>query len=156
MLSCDCYGIVNGIEDVSMPLNLYNQGNNTAMETMYRVNVGGQSIPPNQDSGMFRSWTTDFGYLFAAAFGVENYGVCVSITHPPEVPAYTEPEGVYKTERSMGPYPEINKNYNLGWSFPVDSGFLYLVRLHFCEIDQKITKIGCLIYSSTIKCWKED
>ncbi|XWS23058.1 hypothetical protein CRYUN_Cryun29cG0089100 [Craigia yunnanensis] len=147
----DGYAFVNGIEVVSMPMNLYNQGNNvsgnsTAMETMYRVNVGGQSIHPNQDSGMSRSWTTDFSYLFGAAFGVKNYGLDVPITYPPEVPAYTAPEGVYNTARSMGSSSEINKNYNLSWSFPVDSGFMYLVRLHFCEIDQKITKVNQRVF----------
>ncbi|XVF85769.1 hypothetical protein PTKIN_Ptkin17bG0143900 [Pterospermum kingtungense] len=60
-------------------------------------------------------------------FGVENYGLDVPITHSPLVPAYTAPQGVYNTVRSMGLYPEINKNYNLSWTFPVDSGFLTIL-----------------------------
>ncbi|WRX14255.1 Serine-threonine/tyrosine-protein kinase [Theobroma cacao] len=147
----DGYAFLNGIEIVSMPLNLYNQGNNvsgnsTAMETMYRVNVGGQSIPPNQDTLMSRSWTMDLTYLFGSAVGLANYGLDVSITYPPEVPAYTAPKVVYDTARSMGSFSQINKNYNLSWFFPVDSSFMYLVRLHFCEIDGKITKINQRVF----------
>ncbi|XVE91658.1 hypothetical protein REPUB_Repub01dG0029200 [Reevesia pubescens] len=112
---------------------------------MYRVNVRGQSIPPNQDTGIFRSWSMDFSYLFGAAFGVKNYGLDVPITYPPEIPAYSAPEEVYNTARSIGP-PEINKNYNLSWFFPIDSGFMYLVRLHFCKVDGKITKINQRVF----------
>ncbi|KAG8473118.1 hypothetical protein CXB51_035063 [Gossypium anomalum] len=117
----DGYPFMNGIEIVSMPLSLYYQGNNvSAMETMHRVNVGGQSIPPNEDTGMSRSWVMDSSYIFREAFGVENYNFDASITYPKEVPAYIAPQGVYKTARSMGPVPEININYNLSWTFPLD------------------------------------
>lgn len=125
----DAYAFVNGIEIVSIPLSLYHQGNNvSAMETMHRVNVGGQSIPPNEDTGMPRSWAMDSSYIFGAAFGVENYDFDASMTYPKEVPAYTAPQGVYITARSMGPVPEININYNLSWTFPIDPGFMYLLR----------------------------
>lgn len=40
----------------------------------------------------------------------------------------------------MGPYPYMNQNYNLTWIFSVDSGFSYLVRLHFCEVTTQVTK----------------
>ncbi|KAK8508036.1 hypothetical protein V6N11_073544 [Hibiscus sabdariffa] len=141
------YAFVNGIEIVSMPLDLYYRGNNvSALETMHRVNVGGQSIPPNQDTGMSRSWTMDSSYIFGSAFGVENYGSDSSITYPKEVPAYTAPEEVYKTARSMGPSPEININYNLSWTFPIDSGFMYLIRVHLCEIAREITKINQRVF----------
>ncbi|GMJ04597.1 FERONIA [Hibiscus trionum] len=141
------YAFVNGIEIVSMPLDLYHRGNNvSAMETMHRVNVGGQSIPPNQDTGMSRSWTMDSSYIFGSAFGVDNYGLDASITYPKDVPAYTAPEEVYKTARSMGPSFEININYNLTWTFPIDSGFMYLIRVHLCEIAREITKINQRVF----------
>ncbi|MBA0699018.1 hypothetical protein Goari_000691 [Gossypium aridum] len=80
----DGYAFLNGIEIVSMPLSLYYQGNNvSAMETMHRVNLGGQSIPPNEDSGMSLSWAMDSSYIFGEAFGVENYDFDAS-SHTPK------------------------------------------------------------------------
>ncbi|MBA0729127.1 hypothetical protein Golax_025712 [Gossypium laxum] len=97
----DGYAFVNGIEIVSMPLSLYYQGNNvSAMETMHRVNVGGQSIPPNEDSGMSLSWAMDSSYIFGEAFGVENYDFDASITYPKEVPAYLHLKELHLCENS--------------------------------------------------------
>ena len=77
------FAFVNGIEILSMPTNLYytpsdDQGlpfigqeqlyrvvNGTALEMLYRINVGGRSIPPAQDTGMFRSWNSENEYLTA-------------------------------------------------------------------------------------------
>ena len=72
----DAFAFVNGIEVVSMPINLYysdcdeekrsltlaGQGylydfkNNTALEMMYRINIGGRDISPAEDTGFFREW----------------------------------------------------------------------------------------------------
>ncbi|KAK8317150.1 hypothetical protein V6Z11_A13G088700 [Gossypium hirsutum] len=135
------YAFVNGIEIVSMPLILYYQGNNvSAMKTMHRVNVGGQRIPPNEDTGMSRSRAMDSSYIFGEAFGVENCKFDASITYPKEVPAYIAPQGVYETARSIGSVPEININYNLSWTFPLDPSFTYLIRLHLCDISRNIAK----------------
>ena len=55
-----------------------------------------------------------------------------------ETPPYTAPQAVYRSTRTMGMNKTINKSYNLTWEFPVDSGFVYLVRLHFCEFQPEI------------------
>ncbi|XP_062006120.1 receptor-like protein kinase FERONIA [Rosa rugosa] len=151
----NAYAFVNGIEIVSMPdiysspdgamivgqSTAYTIDNSTALENVYRLNVGGKDISPSQDTGLLRSWYDDTAYLFGAAFGVAEFAEGnVSITYPKSMPTYVAPADVYSTARSMGPNNNINLNYNLSWVFSIDSGFSYLVRLHFCEVAANITK----------------
>ena len=41
----------------------------------------------------------------------------------------------------MGRNGTLNKNSNLTWEFNVDSGFNYLLRLHFCEMDPNVQQV---------------
>ncbi|XP_028774803.1 receptor-like protein kinase FERONIA [Neltuma alba] len=159
----NAYAFVNGIEIVSMPPDIYASptenpvivgtqtpytfDNSTALETVYRLNVGGNDISPSHDTGLFRSWNDDTIYLYGAAFGVtEPADPEVNITYPPDTPSYVAPVDVYSTARSMGPNADINKNYKLTWIFSIDSGFSYLVRLHFCEGTTNITKVNQRVF----------
>ncbi|XP_059658441.1 receptor-like protein kinase FERONIA [Cornus florida] len=153
------FGFINGIEVVSMPTNLYIQGldiniigqnqplnidNNTALENIYRLNVAGLAISPVDDTGMFRSWSSDVDFIDGGA-GADPYHFTLNIKYT-KVQPYTAPEILYRTARSMGTNRFINENYNLTWRFPVDSGFYYLVRLHFCEIAPEITEINQRVF----------
>ncbi|KAM5551712.1 hypothetical protein ABKV19_026519 [Rosa sericea] len=152
--SKDGYAFINGIEIMSMPASLYYsaaQGdgasiigsenwyhveNNTALENIYRINVGGSPVSPNEDTGMYRTWDP------ADELFLDDLSINMSLTlinnyvhlKFARIPRYTAPEEVYQTGRSMGLNNTINKSYNLTWGFPVDPQFYYLVRLHFCEI----------------------
>ncbi|XP_030929976.1 receptor-like protein kinase FERONIA [Quercus lobata] len=152
----DSYAFINGIEVVSMPPNLYYTAaekngavfigqvqpyrieNNTALETEYRVNVGGRSISPAEDTGMYRFWWSDDGYLVVNDHSVLPVNTFISLKFN-KIPNYTAPEEVYNTARTMGTNKTNNKLYNLTWEFSVDSGFFYMVRLHFCEFQPEIT-----------------
>lgn len=161
--SSNSFAFVNGIEIISHPDiystedgNTFIVGQNspfiidssTALENVYRLNVGGNVISPSGDTGMFRSWGDDSQRIFGAANGVTNTAddENVTVTYPERVPSYVAPLDVYKTARSMGPTAKINLQYNLSWVFSVDSGFSYLVRLHFCEITKNITKINQRVF----------
>ncbi|KAK2997315.1 hypothetical protein RJ639_024779 [Escallonia herrerae] len=112
---------------------------------MYRLNVGGQYIPANNDSGLSRTWYDDSPYIFGATFGVTSEAdKNVTISYPTDVPNYIAPTSVYSTARTMGPNKDINKNYNLTWVFRVDTNFTYLVRFHFCEF--QLSKINQRVF----------
>ncbi|KAF7822397.1 receptor-like protein kinase FERONIA [Senna tora] len=162
----NAYAFINGIEVVSMPTYLYytnpqetepmnlNGGisqisveNTTALETSYRINVGGSQIAPDKDTGMFRYWDEDVRYLereypqsTPAGFGFKPIYK--------NFPNYTAPDDVYLTARTYGmTMNEISMSvYNVTWQFRVDSEFTYMVRLHFCEFEQEIQNVGDRVF----------
>ncbi|KAG6409114.1 hypothetical protein SASPL_132146 [Salvia splendens] len=133
---------VNGIEIVSMPDKLYldeedvpikygeglfNLNSNTALESLYRLNVGGDTVEI-QEGGMFRGWSPDDGNLILAdsAFALRDNGSVIKYTN--STPPYTAPQVVYLSGRTTH-----NISQGVLWGFPVDSGFFYLLRFHFYE-----------------------
>ncbi|XWS47477.1 hypothetical protein CRYUN_Cryun14cG0155500 [Craigia yunnanensis] len=158
----DSYAFINGIEIVSMPTNLYYRlatdegipflgqgslyplGNSTALEMVYRLNVGGRQISPD-NTGMFRSWSDDNEYLTISKPSALPVNSSVNLTFS-KISSFSAPREVYVTARTMGTDKTVNQNYNLTWEFPVDSGFYYFVRLHFCEFQIEITKQGDRVF----------
>ncbi|XP_050374711.1 receptor-like protein kinase ANXUR1 [Argentina anserina] len=150
-------GFLNGIEVIPMPdifkitplVGFHDQTievQNSSVQTMYRLNIGGDLIPPTEDAegGGNRTWHEDGGYLIGAPatkFGVvgEADSNNVTIQYQGDVSEYIAPEAVYKTARSMGPSPNVNLNTNLTWQFEVDANFTYVVRLHFCDFELEMT-----------------
>ncbi|KAE8730959.1 Receptor-like protein kinase ANXUR2 [Hibiscus syriacus] len=142
----ESYGFINGIEVIPMP-DIFNQPailvgysgetldlHSSNLQTMFRLNVGGQFMAPNNDSGLTRAWYDDAPYLFGSAIGVTSQvDKNVKIQYTEEVKEYIAPADVYSTARSMGPDSKVNQKYNLTWIFQVDADFTYVVRLHFCE-----------------------
>ncbi|PIN03485.1 Serine/threonine protein kinase [Handroanthus impetiginosus] len=144
------FAFINGIEIVSLPDKLYFREdhvpikfvdqlfyltNDTALEKLYRLNVGGNYVEIQHDSGMFRAWSQDNGYIFGADVGYTPGAEDLSVNYTDETPRYSAPEIVYTTSRVMA-----NTSISLEWAFKVDSGFLYLLRFHFCEIQLEVTK----------------
>ncbi|KAL1334932.1 hypothetical protein HN51_063874 [Arachis hypogaea] len=141
------YAFINGIEVIAIP-DLFTQPPplvsthqsisvaNSSLQTMIRLNVGGQYISPDRDSGgLSRTWYDDSTYLFAAALGVTAVAdKNLTIQYYSDLPEYIAPKDVYATARTMGPDNRVNLNYNLSWVFQVDANFTYIVRLHFCEL----------------------
>lgn len=143
------FAFINAIEVVSMPKGLFKNSVNLlgsssketspdidsySVETMYRLNVGGNSIEPENDSGgLSRSWEEDLYYMYtAAAADVISNSSAITYASPNE--SYIAPLDVYETARVMIDNQVIDKKFNMSWRFAVDSGFSYLIRLHFCEL----------------------
>ncbi|CAN4113611.1 unnamed protein product [Withania somnifera] len=117
------------------------------MELMYRVNAGGQFIPPKNDSGgLMRSWYEDTPYVF----GGSSAGIAMrsnTTIRYDNLPAYVAPLAVYETCRAMGFESKINMNYNLTWVFNVDANYSYIVRFHWCDFIIDATKINSLVFN---------
>lgn len=144
------YAFINAIEVSSMPddvvpdlavsidkteTELQLNAATTAVEMLYHVNVGGAAIAPADDSAsMWRSWQADDGYLFAATTGQAQTLPDAVISYPPPIQEYIAPQSVYNSARTMGVSVTVNAVFNITWIFPIDLGFTYLVRLHFCEL----------------------
>ena len=68
--------------------NLYRIDNGTALEMEYRINVGGNSITPSEDTGMFRSWSPDSMYLTKDRFSPLPVNTTIELQFT-KIPAYT-------------------------------------------------------------------
>ncbi|XP_057482773.1 receptor-like protein kinase FERONIA [Actinidia eriantha] len=167
--SGSAYAFINGIEIVSMPTSLYytqssvpgslvvgqtyrfHIENSTALEVVQRFNVGGSSISPSQDSGMFREWYEDSNYLIESGVLPIRTNIPIKYT---SIPAYVAPQKVYQTAWSMGLTQQSNQMNHFTWKLPVDLGFRYLIRLHFCELDYGVKEIGqrkfCILINKQI------
>nr|GMC59481.1 receptor-like protein kinase FERONIA [Ipomoea batatas]GMC62222.1 receptor-like protein kinase FERONIA [Ipomoea batatas] len=150
----DVYAFVNGIEIVSMPTGLYFTPEGdlgahvvgqkhrfyidtaTALQMIQRLNIGGRSIPSIEDVSMFRDWKDDFNYLLNGV-GAASIDIIIPIKYA-DMLTHVAPPKVYQTARSVHP----GKQHNLTWIIPVDLGFRYLVRFHFCELELGISAKG--------------
>ncbi|KAE8662594.1 hypothetical protein F3Y22_tig00113279pilonHSYRG00051 [Hibiscus syriacus] len=138
----DAYAFVNKIEIVPLPLNLYTREvvslpligqpsyymkNLTALEMMYRLNIG------------------EYRYQMPTGILSSDVQIKRSLT----MPAYVAPKQVYASARTVA-YDGSNQT-GITWLLPVDSGFYYLVRLHFCEISNEIKGVGQRVFHVYIK-----
>ncbi|KAK3004941.1 hypothetical protein RJ639_019763 [Escallonia herrerae] len=103
------------------------------IQTMYRLNIGGPTIRPNQDSDLRRTWEMDSSYMVNADAGSEISNNA-NITYASPNDTSVAPLLVYRTARSMSNTEVMEKRFNMSWKFEVDPGFDYLIRLHFCEL----------------------
>ncbi|KAL2335400.1 hypothetical protein Fmac_016613 [Flemingia macrophylla] len=160
------YAFINGVEVLSMPNNLYYTSENdvgftlvehhtlfsvessSALETEYRIKVGGQEISPGNDTGLFRHWAGhDQDYLVTN--NTQNNDLPADLSGKMNItvkPDYVAPNELYRTGRNMGTNNTLNQMSYLTWVFPVHSGFTYVIRLHFCELDPYITDIGNRVF----------
>ncbi|KAG6392977.1 hypothetical protein SASPL_147207 [Salvia splendens] len=126
------FAFINGIEIIPTPEIFPPQPHAYAMQTMFRLNVGGQFFV--SDSPDSRTWYDDSPHIYGAGFGLAaSADTRVSVAYPSPEFKLIAPLDVYKTARTMGPNSTLNVNYNLTWILDVDANFTYLVRLHFCD-----------------------
>ncbi|PON68462.1 Mitogen-activated protein kinase kinase kinase [Trema orientale] len=108
-----------------------------ALETVYRLNMGGPLITSQNDT-LGRTWEDDEKYLHVNSSAVKVSVSPSSIKYPPTgLTPETAPNWVYATAETMGDPNVANGNFNVTWVFQVDPNFMYFVRVHFCDIVSK-------------------
>nr|GME09703.1 probable receptor-like protein kinase At5g24010 [Ipomoea batatas] len=105
------------------------------LETVHRVNVGGEKITPFNDT-LWRTWVPDEDFLV-----LKSAAKLAWISHVPNYQTggatkEIAPDNVYMTAQEMN-WEKATSNFmfNITWSFPVGSrDSVHVVRLHFCDI----------------------
>ncbi|KAJ4873962.1 putative receptor-like protein kinase [Raphanus sativus] len=135
--------LINAIEVFSARNDLENTpeyGKN--LHTIYRLNVGGKKITPENDT-LGRTWSLDDDFLYR-----KDSAKAISSTQTPNynpgsasATSDTAPDFVYQTGRTMN--RSINEGVaggvlmNVTWSFKVRSNSRHFIRAHFCDIKDK-------------------
>lgn len=107
-----------------------------ALQTMYRLNMGGPLLTAENDT-LKRTWENDVKYLHVDSSAVNVSINPANVKYPTAVTPEIAPNWVYATAEAMGDANVPNGNFNITWVFPADPNFLYLVRVHFCDIVSK-------------------
>ncbi|XP_055834497.1 receptor-like protein kinase HERK 1 [Solanum dulcamara] len=147
--SSNSFAYINAMEIVSVPDVLITDDASTispagtfngmyaqALETVARVNMGGSLVSFENDT-LWRTWDTDQSFLMqpSSAKSVSKIG---SVKYPTDgATPDVAPPSVYGTCSKMnvaGTGDDPNANFNVTWTFNVDPGFQYFIRLHFCDI----------------------
>ncbi|CAN6290852.1 unnamed protein product [Urochloa humidicola] len=115
-----------------------------ALETVYRLNVGGPKVTKENDT-LWRTWLPDDPFLF----GAEGISMVNSTDTKIVYAGYDSevaPDSVYSTQRATNSsagreflQPPL---FNLTWTFPAEPGSNYLVRLHFCDYELLSSVVG--------------
>ncbi|KAK8952988.1 Receptor-like protein kinase THESEUS 1 [Platanthera guangdongensis] len=103
---------------------------------MYRLNIGGPLLTSQNDS-LGRIWENDEKYLHVNNSAVNVSVDLLTINYPDGVTPEIAPRWVYASADTMGDANVTDLNFNITWVFSVDLRFLYLIRLHFCDIVSK-------------------
>ncbi|CDY42608.1 BnaC01g00200D [Brassica napus] len=140
---------INAIEIVSAPDELISESGTAlfpvkgfsglsdyAYQSVYRVNVGGPLIVPQNDT-LGRTWIPDKEFLKDENLAKDVKTTPSAIKYPPGVTPLIAPQTVYATAAEMADSHTIAPNFNVSWNFPSNPAFNYLIRLHFCDIVSK-------------------
>lgn len=159
------FAFINALEVVSVPDELIpltvtgvekvqNSLGNRALETVARVNMGNQTVLPDNDT-LSRLWVADGPFLMHNDQVVVGKFVSnltkVNMTGGLEIKA---PRLVYGTATRLGADADTFVNVNVSWSFDVDPGYEYLIRYHFCDIID--LSLGSMIFNVYVNSWKVD
>nr|XP_007151355.1 hypothetical protein PHAVU_004G039500g [Phaseolus vulgaris]ESW23349.1 hypothetical protein PHAVU_004G039500g [Phaseolus vulgaris] len=159
------HALINGIQVFSIPTDLYYTSphhagfklvgthtlyrvtSDTALHAQYRLKVG-QGISPPKNTGLFRNLVDGDEHYLIKEKNPNNDDLAGDVDGKRNITLHhglVAPKVLHRTE------PITKRSLKLTWDFPVDSGFYYLVRLHFCELDQNIgDRVFCIYIGSDL------
>ncbi|MFQ6649113.1 hypothetical protein Gotur_022935 [Gossypium turneri] len=150
------FAFINALEVLSIPENVVPEEAKTvdrkgdkkslrelALETVARVDMGNSTVLPQNDT-LWRLWVSDDSYLIDKNLGSFVSNVSAVNFTGGLVTEDVAPASVYGTATRFI-LDDPNLNANLTWSFDVDPGFDYAVRLHFCDIVSNSTQQGVFL-----------
>ncbi|GLU13500.1 hypothetical protein SLE2022_301330 [Rubroshorea leprosula] len=105
-----------------------------ALQTIYRINVGGEKLTPDNDT-LWRTWLTDDGFLYNPNTAKTTLTSAQPKYHG-EVTNYIAPDPVCHTAREMNIDSSKFSNTSdiMTWFFIVSKNSSHFVRVHFCNI----------------------
>ncbi|XP_062102618.1 probable receptor-like protein kinase At2g23200 [Humulus lupulus] len=109
----------------------YKIPSSSSLQTVYRINVGGDEIASGSDT-IWRNWKTDDVYLQTknTAMNSQFYSNKPYYQLPDSM--YAAPDLVYQTSKEMN--PSASRGSKITWSFDVNKTAGHFVRVHFCDI----------------------
>ncbi|XP_010920748.1 probable receptor-like protein kinase At5g59700 [Elaeis guineensis] len=157
------FAFINAVEVFSAPDDLVNDSARTvnpsgeyqgllgqALETVYRINMGGPEVTPDSDT-LWRTWVNDSSFIVTKSFaksvsfsGQLNY-------QQGQATQETAPNIVYSTATRLVAPNTSAANANVTWQFNVDTNSSYFIRLHFCDIVSKA--LVDLYFNVYIRSW---
>ncbi|VFQ82063.1 unnamed protein product [Cuscuta campestris] len=142
------FAFVNGIEVLSAPKDLIadsaqdlNSHKNeridglskNALETVYRVTMGGPKVTPFNDT-LWRTWLPDDEFLVKPGGSSKAYYGGHIQYQAGGASREVGPDNMYNTARIIKSSSDLIPKANISWAFPVEESYKYLVRTHFCDI----------------------
>ncbi|XP_021273799.1 probable receptor-like protein kinase At2g23200 [Herrania umbratica] len=114
--------------------NEYNGILSRALKTIHRINVGGQTLTPENDT-LFRTWLPDDNYLYNPDTAKNSQFYVGRPNYIDLVNEFIAPDLVYKTAKEMNiNTSRPSNNFNITWSYDVTGNAKNLIRVHFCDI----------------------
>ncbi|PSS30719.1 Receptor-like protein kinase precursor [Actinidia chinensis var. chinensis] len=123
-----------------------------ALHTVHRINVGGSTLTPENDS-LWRSWVPDDAFLFNPKAAKNSSFYSDEPKYQAGGPTmYFAPNLVYLTAKEMNIDSSRTSNFfSITWLLGVRKNATHLVRVHFCDIisaSLNVIQFNLYVYSN--------
>ncbi|GLT78845.1 hypothetical protein SLA2020_503660 [Shorea laevis] len=116
------------------PNNSYSGILSHALQTIYRINVGGEKVTPDNDT-LWRTWIPDDRFLSNPNMAKKSTPYSARPNYQGAFTEFIAPDPVYQTAIEMNTDgSKFSNTSNVTWFFIVSKNSSHFVRVHFCDI----------------------